>query len=192
MLSLQRAVIIVATLNLLYFFIEYGVAHRIGSVSLFADSIDFLEDATVNLLILVALGWSARKRAMVGMLMAALLLMPGITTLWLAWQKLQAPIAPDAWLLGLTGSGALVINVSCALLLARFRNENSSLTKAAFFSARNDAIANVAIVIAGFLTAYSLSHWPDLIVGIGIFLINLDAAFEVYETAQNEGKSHIS
>lgn len=188
--ALQRAVAIVALLNLGYFFVEYGIGNRIGSVSLFADSIDFLEDATVNLLILIALGWSARKRTMVGMFMAALLLMPGITTLWLVWQKMQAPVAPDAMLLSITGGGALFVNVTCALLLARFRTEQSSLTKAAFFSARNDAIANVAIIGAGLLTAYTLSHWPDLVVGVAIFLINLDAAREVYEAAQNEGKSH--
>lgn len=187
---LQRAVLVVALLNLGYFFVEYGVGNRIASVSLFADSIDFLEDATINLLILLALGWSIRKRAMVGMLMAALLLVPGITTAWIAWQKLQAPVAPDAMLLSLTGAGALFINVTCALLLARFSAEKSSLTKAAFFSARNDAIANVAIIAAGLLTAYTLSYWPDLLVGIGIFLINLDAAYEVYEAAQHEGKSY--
>jgi hypothetical protein len=51
----------VALLNLGYFTIEFGVARAIGSVSLFADSIDFLEDATVNGLILIALGWSARR-----------------------------------------------------------------------------------------------------------------------------------
>jgi len=52
-------VIIVASLNLAYFGVEFAVAVAIGSVSLFADSIDFLEDTSVNLLIAVALGWSA-------------------------------------------------------------------------------------------------------------------------------------
>ena len=61
--ALRRAVRLVAILNLAYFGIEFAVARAIGLVSLFADSIDFLEDASVNFLILVALGWSARKRA---------------------------------------------------------------------------------------------------------------------------------
>jgi len=59
-LTLRRVLIIVASLNLAYFGIEFSVALAIGSVSLFADSIDFLEDASINLLIAVALGWSAR------------------------------------------------------------------------------------------------------------------------------------
>jgi hypothetical protein len=65
---LHRAVRFVALLNLGYFGIEFVVARAIGSVSLFADSIDFLEDATVNGLIFIALGWSAAQRSIVGMI----------------------------------------------------------------------------------------------------------------------------
>ena len=59
-------VALVAALNLAYFGVEFTVALNIGSVSLFADSIDFLEDTSVNVLILLALGWSAYKRSLVG------------------------------------------------------------------------------------------------------------------------------
>jgi len=83
----RRAVALVALLNVLYFGIEFVVALGIGSVSLFADSIDFLEDTVVNLLIFVALGWSAYPRSIVGMLLAAVLLAPGIATLWMTWRS---------------------------------------------------------------------------------------------------------
>lgn len=76
--ALARAVAWVAALNLAYFFVEFLVARRIGSVSLFADSIDFLEDASVNFLILIALGWSARRRAALGLLLALILLLPAL------------------------------------------------------------------------------------------------------------------
>ena len=72
--ALYRAVKLVALLNLGYFTVEFGVARAIGSVSLFADSIDFLEDATVNGLILIALGWSAWRRSIVGKILGAVLL----------------------------------------------------------------------------------------------------------------------
>jgi Co/Zn/Cd efflux system component len=65
--QLRRVVVVVALLNLAYFGVEFAVALAIGSVSLFADSIDFLEDASVNLLIAVALGWTAANRARLGM-----------------------------------------------------------------------------------------------------------------------------
>ena len=61
-------------------------------------------------------------------------------------------------------------------MLTRFRRHSGSLTKAAFLSARNDALANFAIIAAGLLKAYTLSAWPDLIVGLGIAAMNADAA----------------
>ena len=64
--NLRKVVIIVAVLNLAYFGVEFAVALAINSVSLFADSIDFLEDASVNFLIAIALGWSATSQARVG------------------------------------------------------------------------------------------------------------------------------
>src|SRR5919109_2902720 len=91
--ALRRAVTWVAALNLAYFAVEFGVARHIGSVSLFADSIDFLEDASVNGLILLALRWSQQHRGTVGILLSAVLLVPGFATAWMAWQKFTLPIA---------------------------------------------------------------------------------------------------
>jgi Co/Zn/Cd efflux system component len=185
--GLRRVVLAVALLNLAYFGVEFAVALAIGSVSLFADSVDFLEDTSVNLLILAALGWSARNRARVGMALAAILLVPGVATIWTAWAKFSQPVAPDPLPLSLAGLGALVINLSCALLLVRFRRHAGSLTRAAFLSARNDALANLAIIAAGLVTAFLWrSAWPDLLVGVGIAIMNADAAREVWEAARAE------
>jgi Co/Zn/Cd efflux system component len=187
--GLRRAVRLVALLNLAYFGVEFAVALAIGSVSLFADSVDFLEDTSINLLILMALGWSARGRAKVGMALAGILLIPGLATLWTAWDKFMTPTPPEPLALSLAGLGALAVNLSCALILTRFRRHSGSLTKAAFLSARNDAFANVAIVAAGLLTAFTLSAWPDLIVGLGIAAMNADAAREVWEAAREEHRT---
>jgi Co/Zn/Cd efflux system component len=184
--NLRRVVIIVALLNLAYFGVEFAVALAIGSVSLFADSIDFLEDASVNLLIAIALGWSATYRARLGMVLAGILLIPGLATLWTAWGKFMAPMPPAPLPLALAGLGALAINLSCAFMLARFRTHSGSLTRAAFLSARNDTVANVAIIAAGFVTAYTHSAWPDLVVGLGIAAMNADAAREVWHAAREE------
>jgi Co/Zn/Cd efflux system component len=184
--NLRRTVIIVALLNLAYFGVEFLVALRIGSVALFADSIDFLEDASINLLIAFAFGWSATGRARLGMALAGILLIPGLATLWTAWGKFAAPMPPAPLPLTLTGLGALAINASCAFMLARFRADGGSLTRAAFLSARNDTIANAAIIAAGLATAYTSSAWPDLIVGLGIAALNADAAREVWSAAREE------
>ncbi len=185
-ISLKKTVIIVAVLNLIYFVYEFSIARKISSVSLFADSIDFLEDAAVNILILFSFGWSIRTRVKLGYVFAGLLLVPGIAVLSVAWDKFQNPETPESLTLGLTGLGALVINVFCAFLLSRFRKSKESLTKAAYLSARNDALANVAIISASVVSLFWTSGWPDLIVGIGILLLNLDSATEVLEASRRE------
>lgn len=184
--SFKKVVFLVALLNFAYFWVEYGVALKIGSVSLFADSIDFLEDTAINVLILIAIGWSAHRRSQLGFILAGIILIPSISTLWMVWQKFIHPMAPDPSLLTYTGLGALIINVSCAFLLVNFRKHTSSLVKAAFLSARNDAYANIAIIASGVMTVYSASMWPDLVVGAGIFAMNLDAAKAVFKAAKKE------
>ncbi|HEY8193936.1 MAG TPA: cation transporter [Hyphomicrobium sp.] len=184
--ALRKTVRTVAALNLSYFGIEFAVALAIGSVALFADSVDFLEDGAVNLLILAGLGFSAARRAKLGMVLAAIILLPAIATLWTAWENFSTGLVPEALPLTVTGLGALIVNFVCARMLAPFRTSGGSLTRAAFLSARNDVIANVAIIIAGLLTALTASHWPDLIVGLAIAALNAGAAHEVYEAAVAE------
>src|ERR1700692_2669266 len=166
--NLRTTVIIVALLNLAYFGVEFLVALGIGSVSLFADSIDFFEDASVNLLIALALSWSATGRARLGMVLAGILLIPGLATLWTAWGKFTAPMPPAPLPLALTGLGALAINAACAFMLARFQAHSGSLTRAAFLSARNDTVANVAIIGAGLVNSHVRSVSADLMVGVGL------------------------
>lgn len=186
---MRRIVRLAAILNLAYFCVEFGVALAIGSVSLFADSIDFLEDAAVNFLILLALGWNARHRARMGMVLAGVLLAPGMATLWTAWHKFTVPVPPSPLPLSLAGAGALAVNLSCAIMLARYRQHSGSLTRAAFLSARNDVLANLAIITAGLITAFTRSAWPDVVVGLGIALMNADAANEIYQLAREEHRA---
>jgi Co/Zn/Cd efflux system component len=188
--SLRRIVLFVALANLGYFGIEFAAALGIGSASLLADSADFLEDASVNLLVFFAVLWSARSRAIVGMAMAFILVLPAGAFLWTAWQKLLSPVPPEPFILSLTGLGALAVNLGCAYSLAAYRKLGGSLMKAAFLSARNDAIANVAIIAAGLLTSFFwASAWPDLIVGFAIAILNLDAAKQVWQAARSEESS---
>ena len=166
---------------------EFSVAAAIGSVSLFADSIDFLEDTSLNLLILFALGWSVRRRAQLGMGLAGVLLVPAVATLWTAWTKFAVPVPPSPIPLSITGLGAFAVNLTCAFILLRHRHGGGSLTRAAFLSARNDVLANIAIVGAGLVTAYTASIWPDLVVGLGIAAMNANSAREVWQAARKEG-----
>ncbi len=182
----RRTLSIVAFLNLAYFGVEWATAVVIGSVSLLADSIDFLEDAALNGLILIAAGWSARSRSTLAKLLAVIILVPGLATLWMTWQKIALPVPPAPLPLSETGAGALIVNLTCALLLMRFRHHGGSLGLAAFLSARNDVLANAAIIAAGVATTATQSAWPDIFVGLGIAAMNAGAAAEVYRAAGRE------
>ena len=184
--ALRPVVRRVAWLNFGYFFVEVAVGLSIGSVALLADGIDFLEDAAVNFLILLALGWSLAARARLGMALAALMLAPAMATLWMLAVKIASPTPPAPLDLTLTGLGALAVNFVCAAMLVRHRKTGGSLAKAAFLSARNDVLANLAIIGAGLATAIWKTAWFDIIVGAGIGLLNLDAAREVWRAARDE------
>ncbi|MFY9293468.1 MAG: cation transporter [Methylorubrum rhodinum] len=184
--ALRPVVARVAALNLGYFGIEITVALAIGSVALIADSLDFMEDAAINLLIFAGLGWSLRNRARLGTAMAFIILVPGLATAWAAYEKFSDFTAPDPVPLTITGIGALLVNLTCALMLARHRDGHGSLTRAAYLSARNDVAANVAIIVAGLVTALTLSPWPDLVAALGIAVINADSAFDILKAARRE------
>src|ERR1700690_1181600 len=125
------------------------------------------------------------------MALAGILLVPGLATLWTASHKFRLPVPPAALPLSVAGAGAPVVNLSSALMLTRYRHHAGSLIRASFLSARNDALANIAIIGAGLTTIYVRSAWPDLIVGLGIAALNADAAREIYATARAEPRTAV-
>ena len=186
MTHFRRTILVVALLNLAYFGIEFAVAIAIGSVSLFADSVDFLEDASINLLIFFAAAWSSQRQARVGSVLAFVILVPVLGTIWVAVQKILDPVPPEVVPMSFAAGGALVVNLSCAFLLVRHRNTHGSMARAAWLSARNDALANVAIIGAAIATIWFRTGWLDIAVGLGIGLLNADAARAVWRAARDE------
>lgn len=176
----RRAVTIVAALNLAYFGIEATVAAAIGSVSLLADSVDFLEDAAINTLIAFALAWSAQRRMIVGRVAALIIVVPAASALYLAVVKMLDPQVPEPTPLTATALGALVVNLACAAILVRHRHHKGGLATAAWLSARNDALANVAIIAAAGAMVIWRTGWIDIGVGLGIAALNADAAVKVW------------
>jgi len=183
---LRTAVLVVALLNLAYFFVEIGVAVGIGSVSLFADSVDFLEDTAVNLLIFVALGFTLRWRSVMGKVMAVIICVPAVAAAVSLILKAGNPQPPDPLSLTVTAGGAVLVNLACALILARFREHGGSMTTAAFLAARNDVLVNIAVIGMAVVTLWTSSGWPDLVLGCAIILIALHAAWEVWEVSEEE------
>lgn len=183
---LRQIVLVVAVLNLSYFFVEFTVALTAGSVSLLADSVDFLEDTAINLLIFIALGWPLAKRAAMGKAMAIVILGPAAVAAWQAIQRFSDPVAPDVVPVVLASLGAIAINGTSAWLLVKVPHHGGSLSRAAFLSARNDVLVNVAIIAMAVITLWTDSGWPDLILGCFIIGLALHAAYEVWEVSEEE------
>ena len=183
MTSMRKLVLTIAALNFAYFFVEMIVALSIGSVSLFADSVDFLEDTAVNMLVFFALVWSHESKQKAGSALAVVILIPGIAAAWMAITKIINPTPPSSDALTVTAFGALVVNLLCAFLLAQHRHNRENLVRAAWLSARNDSLANILMIAAGVATHFVATAWWDIVVGIIIALVNTDAAKEVWEAA---------
>lgn len=184
--QLRRIVLIVALLNFAYFFVEFSVALSAGSVSLLADSVDFLEDTAINLLIFVALGWPLARRAAMGKVMALAILGPAAVAGWKAVEQVADPRAPDVLPLVLASVGAIAVNGLSAWLLVTVRHHGGSLSRAAYLSARNDVLVNVSIIAMGIITLGTNSAVPDLVLGTLIILLALHAAYEVWEASEEE------
>ena len=183
---LRRVVLVVAALNFGYFFVELGVALSAASLSLLADSVDFLEDTAINLLIAIALGWPLARRAAVGKVMALIVLAPAAVAGWEAVQRFSDPVPPQVGPVVLASLGAVAVNGVSAGLLVRVRHHGGSLSRAAYLSARNDVLVNLAIIAMAVITLWTASGWPDLVLGCCILGLALHAAYEVWEVSEDE------
>ena len=181
----RRALTIVVALNL-----GFGVCELIGgfvshSQALKADSLDFLGDGSISFFGLLALAWSVRARSQVALAQGLFLGALGIGVLAMAiWRAFHATL-PEAELMGVIGLVALAVNVASAMVLSRFRDGDANVQAIWLFS-RNDALANVAVIAAAGLVAWTGQAWPDLAVAGVIALLFLHSAFEIVGSARRE------
>ncbi|MDI9313335.1 MAG: cation transporter [Hydrotalea sp.] len=181
--ELRRIILVIAALNLLYFAVEFFYAVKINSVALTADSIDFLEDAAMNLLVFFAALWSALWRRRVGLFLAITMALPAVATIWALYRQLTIQIPPSGHVISWVSLGALAVNVFCSLLLVghQRKNKKNNLLRATYLSSRNDAINNIAIIATGLITIFYPSIWPDVVVGVFIAILHSSGALEVYQ-----------
>lgn len=182
----RRALWIVVILNVGFGVVELVGGFLAGSQALKADSLDFLGDGSITLVGLLALGWSALARARVALVQGLFLGALGLGVIGTAiWRALNA-VPPEAALMGGIGVAALVVNVTAALVLARFREGGDAQARAIWLFSRNDALNNVAVIVAAGLVAWTGSAWPDLAVAIVVALLFLQSAREIVHDAMRE------
>jgi cation diffusion facilitator family transporter len=181
----RRALWIVVILNLGFGLCEIVGGFIANSQALKADSLDFIGDGSITLVGLIALGWSAAGRARVALTQGLFLGALGIGVIAVAIIRAINAEPPEAELMGAIGVAALIVNVSAALVLSRFR-EGDANVRAIWLFSRNDAITNIAVIVAAALVAWTHSAWPDLLVAGVIALLFLHSAFEIIRNARSE------
>ena len=182
----RRALWIVVILNLGFGIIEAVGGFFAGSQALKADSLDFLGDGSITLVGLLALGWAQRTRAKVALTQGCFLAVLGLGVMGAALARMLHAELPEAELMGGLGVAGLLVNIAAAASLARFREGGDANAKAIWLFSRNDAIANIAVIIAAVLVHALESAWPDLVVAGVIAALFLHSAQEIIRNARGE------
>jgi cation diffusion facilitator family transporter len=187
----RRVLWIALVLNALMFVVEISAGFRSGSVSLLADAIDFFGDAAnyaVSLAVLgMALAWRARAAFVKGLCMLAFGLFVIGKALWAA----RTGTPPEALTMGITSLLALAVNVGVAMMLYAWRAGDANM-RSVWLCSRNDAIGNLAVLVAALGVAGTRTAWPDLAVALGMGALALTSAYSVLRQARGEMQAQIA
>jgi Co/Zn/Cd efflux system component len=181
----RRILWISLIVNALMFFIEIGAGLKSGSVSLLADSVDFFGDAANYGLALWALSmaavWGSRLALFKGITMLLFGLAVLARTAWSAW----AGQMPEAITMGTIGLLALTANLFVAALLYQYREGNANM-RSVWLCTRNDALGNIAVLLAGIAVWGSGTAWPDLAVAVIMAALAIHSGLETVQRARAE------
>ena len=168
----KRVLWVVIFINAAMFFIEMSAGKLAGSQALQADALDFLGDALTYGLSLAVIGMSLKVRSTAALIKGLSLLFMGFWVFGSTVYQIFILGVPSAQIMGLIGLLALAANLASVLLLMRFKDGDANV-RSVWLCSRNDAVGNVAVMIASFAVFLTASAWPDLIVAIimaGLFL----------------------
>ncbi|MCA6112708.1 cation transporter [Bradyrhizobium sp. CNPSo 4026] len=181
----RRALWIVVLLNLDYGIIEIVGGFIAGSQALKADALDFIGDGLISWIGLMAVGWGLAARAKAALLQGFFLAALGLGVLASTTYRVLALYQPQAELMGVLGAIGLAVNVAAAVVLIPHRKGDANVRAVWLFS-RNDALSNVAVVVAAALVAWTGTHWPDLIVALVIAGLFLHSAWAIIKDARSD------
>ena len=172
-------------INFTMFVIEVLSGLNSHSVSLMADAIDFFGDAAnygISLAVLsMSLMWRARAALFKGLTM-------GVFSLFVlasaAWSFINGKV-PEPYTMGFIGMLALIANVSVAVMLYAYREGDANM-QSVWLCSRNDAIGNLAVMLAALGVFGSSSAWPDLLVAVIMASLAISSSYQISMKALNE------
>ena len=168
----KRILWAVIFINAAMFFVEMSAGKLAGSQALQADALDFLGDALTYGLSLAVIGMSLKVRSIAALLKGLSLLFMGLWVFGSTVYQIFILGVPQAEVMGAIGLLALAANMASVLLLMRFKDGDANV-RSVWLCSRNDAIGNVAVMVASAAVWLTASAWPDLVVAIvmaGLFL----------------------
>ena len=181
----RRILWIALIINAAMFGVELLAGWRAGSLSLLADSIDFAGDALnygVSLAVLsAALAWRARAALLKAVSMMGFGVFLLATAAWSVWHG----GVPNATTMGVVGFVALAANVAVAWMLYAYREGDANM-RSVWLCSRNDAIGNIAVMLAAAGVLGTGSAWPDLVVAAGMAALALQGGWQVLRQARSE------
>jgi Co/Zn/Cd efflux system component len=181
----RRVLWIALVANAIMFVVELVGGLKADSVSLLADAVDFLGDAANYGLSLFVLAlaplWRPRSALIKGLTMAGF----GIFVLGKAVWSAAAGTVPEPATMGVVGFLALLTNLAVAGLLFTYRNGDSDM-RSVWLCSRNDAIGNVAVMLAALGVLGTGTGWPDILVATIMGALALTAARTVIVHARGE------
>lgn len=182
---LRKILWIALAVNIGMFAVEIAAGVQAGSVSLLADSLDFLGDAANYGISLWVLGLGLALRAKASLFKAFSMLLFGLGVLGTAlWHWLTGSL-PDAPTMGVVGSLALLVNLGVAVLLYAYREGDSNM-RSVWLCTRNDVLANVAVLLAALGVFGTGTAWPDLLVASIMAALAISSALHVIRLSRQE------
>lgn len=165
--------------NAAMFVVEFASGWLARSTALLGDSLDMLGDAFVYGLTLYTLRRSLRSQAGASLLKGVIMLAFGFAVMAEAVHKAfwGAPV-PSVVVMGGVGLLALAANAFCFLLLYSHRDDNLNM-RSTWICSRNDVIANMSVIGAAGVVAWTGSFWPDLLVGVAIAALFIGSARKI-------------
>lgn len=181
----RRVLLTVIALNFCMFVTELLAGVKGDSLALQADALDFLGDSATYALSLWVIGRSLRTRATAALLKGLSLGLLGAWVLGSAVYRVFVLGDPSPIVMGVVGALALAVNVISALLLLRYRNGDANV-RSVWLCSRNDAIGNVAVLLAAVGVSATASAWPDLVVAAIMAALFVHAAIKIVRQSLGE------
>jgi Co/Zn/Cd efflux system component len=181
----KRILWAVIAINASMFVVEITAGHIAGSQALQADALDFLGDTLTYGVSLAVIGRSLQTRSYAAVFKGLSLTAMGLWVFGSTAYHVLVLGLPRAEIMGVIGSAALAANLASVFLLMRYKDGDANV-RSVWLCSRNDALGNVAVMVAALAVWGTTSAWPDLIVAAIMAGLFLSSSAQILQQAWHE------